>query len=132
MKPLYLIACSAAKLDRAAPAADLYQGQAFKLAMRAADRAGADVVILSALHGAVNPAANLAPYNKTLAAMSKHQRAVWAGMTEQQLQQHKGRPVVVLAGKHYAAAVEGWPNVSRPLAGQGIGQQLHTLKHLNA
>jgi len=53
-------------------------------------------------------------------------------MTAQQLQQHKGRPVVVLAGKHYAAAVEGWPNVSRPLAGQGIGQQLHTLKHLNA
>jgi hypothetical protein len=53
-------------------------------------------------------------------------------MTAQQLQQHKGRPVVVLAGKHYAAAVEGWPNVSRPLTGQGIGQQLHTLKHLNA
>jgi len=132
MKPLYLIACSAAKLDRTAPAADLYQGQAFKLAMRAADQAGADVVILSALHGAVNPAANLAPYNKTLAQMSKHQRAVWAAMTAQQLQQHKGRPVVVLAGKHYAAAVEGWPNVSRPLAGQGIGQQLHTLKHLNA
>jgi hypothetical protein len=100
--------------------------------MRAAARAGADVVILSALHGAVDPAANLAPYNKTLAQMSKHQRAVWAAMTAQQLQQHKGRPVTVLAGKHYAAAVEGWPNVSRPLTGQGIGQQLHTLKHLNA
>jgi cytoplasmic iron level regulating protein YaaA (DUF328/UPF0246 family) len=131
MKPLYLIACSAAKLNRTAPAADLYQGQAFKLATAAADRAGADVVILSALHGAVNPAANLAPYNRTLAEMSKHQRAIWAGMTEQQLQQHKGRPIVVLAGKHYAAAVDGWPNVSRPLAGLGIGQQLRALKHLN-
>lgn len=132
MKPLYLIACSAAKLDRTAPAAELYQGQAFKLAMAAADRAGADVVILSALHGAVTPTRQLQPYNKTLAQMSKHQRAVWAAMTDQQLQQHKGRQVVVLAGKHYAAAVDGWPNVSRPLAGQGIGQQLHTLKHLNA
>ena len=132
MKPLYLIACSAAKLDRVAPAADLYQGQAFKLAMAAADQAAADVIILSALHGAVNPEANLAPYNRTLAEMTKHQRAVWAAMTEQQLQQHKGRPVVVLAGKHYAAAVDGWPNVSRPLAGLGIGQQLHTLKHLNS
>ena len=81
---------------------------------------------------AVDPAANLAPYNKTLAQMSKHQRAVWAAMTDQQLQQHKGRTITVLAGKHYAAAVEGWPNVSRPLTGQGIGQQLHTLKHLNA
>jgi cytoplasmic iron level regulating protein YaaA (DUF328/UPF0246 family) len=132
MKPLYLIACSAAKLDRTAPAADLYQGQAFKLAMSAADQAAADVIILSALHGAVDPAANLAPYNRTLAEMTKHQRAVWAAMTAQQLQQHKGRPVVVLAGKHYAAVVEGWPNVTRPLAGLGIGQQLHTLKHLNA
>ena len=131
MKPLYLIACSAAKLDRTAPAADLYQGQAFKLAKAAADRAGADIVILSALHGAVNPTVNLAPYDRTLGEMSKHQRAVWAGMTEQQLQQHKGRPIVVLAGKNYAAAVDGWPNVSRPLAGLGIGQQLRALKYLN-
>lgn len=131
MKPLYLIACSAAKLDRTAPAADLYQGQAFKLAKAAADRAGADIVILSALHGAVNPTVNLEPYNRTLGEMSKHQRAVWAGMTEQQLQQHKGRPIVVLAGKNYAAAVDGWPNVSRPLAGLGIGQQLRALKYLN-
>ena len=131
MKPLYLIACSAAKLDRTAPAADLYQGQAFKLAKAAADRAGADIVILSALHGAVNPTRQLQPYNRTLAEMSKHQRAVWAGMTGQQLQHHKGRPVVVLAGKHYAAAVDGWPNVSRPLAGLGIGQQLRALKYLN-
>jgi hypothetical protein len=37
----------------------------------------------------------------------------------------------VLAGKHYAAAVESWPNVSRPLAGLGIGQQLAALKNLN-
>jgi cytoplasmic iron level regulating protein YaaA (DUF328/UPF0246 family) len=132
MKPLYLIACSSAKLDYIAPAAELYQGQAFKLAIKAAQRAGADVIILSALHGAVNPARQLQPYNRALTDMSTHQRRVWAAMTEQQLQQHKGRPVTVLAGKNYAAAVESWPNVSRPLAGQGIGQQLHTLKNLNA
>ena len=132
MKPLYLIACSAAKLDRNAPAAQLYQGQAFKLAMAAAERAGADVIILSALHGAVSTTRQLQPYNRALTDMSAHQRRVWAAMTEQQLQQHKGRSITVLAGKNYAAAVESWPNVSRPLAGQGIGQQLHTLKHLNA
>lgn len=131
MKPLYLIACSAAKLDHAAPAADLYQGQAFKLATAAAERAGADVIILSALHGAVQPSSQLQPYNRTLAEMNKQQRAVWAGMTAQQLQQHKGRPIVVLAGKNYAAAVDGWPNVTRPLAGLGIGQQLRALKYLN-
>jgi hypothetical protein len=39
---------------------------------------------------------------------------------------------VVLAGQHYAAALEGFPNVTRPLAGLGIGQQLAALKNLNA
>lgn len=131
MKPLYLIACSGAKLGHAAPAAELYTGQAFKLAMAAAERAGADVIILSALHGAVSPTRQLQPYNRALSDMSAHQRRVWAAMTEQQLQQHKGRAVTVLAGKHYAAAVESWPNVSRPLAGLGIGQQLAALKNLN-
>lgn len=130
MKPLYLIACSAAKLDHGAPAAQLYTGQAFKLAMAAAERAGADVVILSALHGAVDPTQQLQPYNRALAHMNTHQRKVWAGMVAQQLQQHQGREIVVLAGKHYAAAVDAFPNVSRPLAGLGIGQQLAALKSL--
>ena len=131
MKPLYLIACSNAKLGHAAPAAELYQGQAFKLAMQAAERAGASVIILSALHGAVSTTRQLQPYNRALTDMSTHQRRVWAAMVEQQLQQHKGRAITVLAGKHYAAAVESWPNVTRPLAGLGIGQQLAALKALN-
>jgi len=131
MKPLYLISCSNAKLDHAAPAAELYTGQAFKLAIQAAERAGASVVILSALHGAVSTTRQLQPYNRALTDMSTQQRRVWAAMVEQQLQQFKGREITVLAGKHYAAAVEGWPNVSRPLAGLGIGQQLAALKALN-
>ena len=131
MKPLYLIACSAAKLGHAAPAAQLYTGQAFRLAMAAAERAGADVIILSALHGAVSPTRELQPYDRALCDMNTQQRKVWAGMVAQQLQQHKDRSITVLAGKHYAAAVDYFPNVSRPLAGLGIGQQLAALKALN-
>jgi hypothetical protein len=131
MKPLYLIACSAAKLGHAAPAAQLYTGQAFRLAMAAAERAGADVIILSALHGAVSPDRELQPYDRALCDMNTQQRKVWAGMVAQQLQQHKDRSITVLAGKHYAAAVDYFPNVSRPLAGLGIGQQLAALKALN-
>jgi cytoplasmic iron level regulating protein YaaA (DUF328/UPF0246 family) len=130
MKPLYLIACSAAKLGHAAPAAQLYTGQAFRLAMAAAERAGADVIILSALHGAVSPDRELQPYDRALCDMNTQQRKVWAGMVAQQLQQHKDRIITVLAGKHYAAAVDTFPNVSRPLAGLGIGQQLRALKNL--
>jgi len=132
MKPLYLIACSNAKLGHLAPAAQLYQGQAFKLAMAAAERAGADVIILSALHGAMFPDFPVSPYNVTLSTMAADDRRTWAANVRHALSEYNGREIVVLAGKHYAAAVDTFPNVSRPLAGQGIGQQLHTLKHLNA
>jgi hypothetical protein len=131
MKPLYLIACSNAKLDHAAPAAELYQGQAFRLAMAAAERAGADVIILSALHGAVFPNLLIAPYDLQLSAMAADDRRQWAANVRHALSEYHGRAITVLAGKHYAAAVESWPNVSRPLAGLGIGQQLAALKNLN-
>jgi len=131
MKPLYLIACSGAKLDHIAPAAELYTGQAFKLAMQAAERAGADVIILSALHGAVFPNLPIAPYDLQLSAMAADDRRQWAANVKHALSEYHGRQITVLAGKHYAAAVEGWPNVSRPLAGLGIGQQLAALKNLN-
>lgn len=132
MKPLYLIACSAAKLDHAAPAAQLYTGQAFRLAMAAAARAGADVLILSGLYGPISPDAIIEPYNCALSKLNKRGRLIWEITTRGELmQQHLGRHIVVLAGKHYAAALDGFPNVSYPLRGQGIGQQLQTLKGLN-
>ena len=131
MLPLYLIACSAAKLDHAAPASQLYTGQAFRLAMAAAARAGADVLILSAMHGAVEPTDLLTPYDRALSKMTKRERNSWAQHTAYKLLPHYGRTIVALAGKHYAQALAGFPNVSYPLRGQGIGQQLQTLKGLN-
>lgn len=131
-RPLYLIACSGSKLETHAKARDLYTGQAFRFAMAAADRAGADVLILSALHGLVDPDAWLSPYNVTLSDMTATDRAAWATRTAAELEPHRGRDIVVLAGQHYAAALEGFPNVTRPLAGLGIGQQLAALKTMNA
>lgn len=131
MRPLYLIACSAAKLDHAAPAAQLYTGQAFRLAMAAAARADADVLILSGLYGPISPNAIIEPYNCALSKLTKRGRLTWEITTAGELMQHHGRDIVVLAGKHYAAALAGFPNVSYPLRGQGIGQQLQTLKGLN-
>jgi hypothetical protein len=135
MKPLYLIACSNAKLDTAAQACDLYQGQAFRFAMAAAERAGAEVLILSAAWGVVAPDTWLKPYDRALCNMNTQQRKVWAAATGQQLRRmyrtFDGVEITVLAGKDYAAAVADFPNVRLPLKGQGIGQQLKTLKHLN-
>ena len=131
MRPLYLIACSAAKLDHPAPAGQLYTGQAFRLAMAAAARVDADVLILSAMYGALDPTDILGPYDRALSKMPRFERSIWAQRVANQLLRNYGRPIVVLAGKHYAQALAGYPNVSYPLRGRGIGQQLQTLKGLN-
>jgi cytoplasmic iron level regulating protein YaaA (DUF328/UPF0246 family) len=132
MKPLYLIACSNKKLDHPAKGRDLYQGQAFKFALRASERAEADVIILSALHGVVALDEHIEPYDKALCNMTKAERAKWTSMTRilLKLMSAQDREITVLAGAQYATAVEGFPNVRLPLKGLGIGQQLQTLKHL--
>jgi hypothetical protein len=129
MKPLYLIACSMSKLDRAAPAAELYTGQAFKLAMRAAKAADADVLILSALYGVLEPDDVIDPYECYLGGLPAMDRAIWAITTAAQLAPHRERFAVILAGKHYAAACDDFTNKREPLKGLGIGQQLRVLKN---
>ena len=65
--PSYVVPCSAAKLDRAAPARELYASAHFAHVLAAAEAAaafdGSQVFILSALHGLVRPDEVLAPYD---------------------------------------------------------------------
>ena len=129
MKPLYLIACSMSKLDRAAPAAELYTGQAFKLSMKAAKAADADVLILSALYGVLEPDDVIDPYECYLGGLPAMDRAIWAITTAAQLAPYRERHAVILAGKHYAAACDDFANKREPLKGLGIGQQLRVLKN---
>ena len=130
MKPLYLIACSMSKLDHAAPAAELYTGQAFKLSMKAAKAAGADVLILSALYGVLEPDDIIDPYECYLGGLPAMDRAIWAITTAAQLAPHRDRFAVILAGKHYAAACDDFTNKREPLKGLGIGRQLSFLKRM--
>lgn len=53
MTPVVLIGCSASKLDRAAPARELYTGRVFKASVAYAEATGAKWCVLSALHGVV-------------------------------------------------------------------------------
>lgn len=126
LRPLYLIACSGSKLDHAAPARELYTGQAFRFAVRAA--ADGDFLILSAKHGIVDPSTMLEPYNVTLSTMSATERARWAADVAEDLELYAHRPIVVLAGADYAAACSRLPRATYPLKGLGIGQQLQCLK----
>lgn len=63
----YVIPCGADKAAAPAPAAHLYTGGMFRMALAAAEAEAAEtdgrVLILSALHGLVDPADVVAPYD---------------------------------------------------------------------
>ena len=63
MRRLIILACSAKKLDHAARAVDIYQGSIFKFGLQYANTNRYDVVILSALHGFLQPGTVIEPYN---------------------------------------------------------------------
>lgn len=69
MSTLHVVPCGAAKLDRPAPAAQLYSSAHFQLTLAAARAAAGDdagVRILSAQHGLVALDDVLAPYDVTM------------------------------------------------------------------
>lgn len=64
---LAIIGCGAAKLPHAAPARALYTGGLFRAARVHVEARGLPWLILSALHGLVEPDAIIAPYDVTMA-----------------------------------------------------------------
>jgi hypothetical protein len=94
-RPLVLMACSATKLNRPAPAMDLYRGVMYET-FRAHVRADAQpqVIILSAQHGFIQPDAEIAPYD--------------AGMTAD-------RAVIMLSDLSTAMAGAVWPDQVGPV-----------------
>lgn len=143
-----LVACSATKLDRAAPAGDLYTSQLFKKSRAYAERIGAPWFILSAKHGLLDPRTIIHPYNETLTTARKQQRREWSARTAWQLRGAKreelyreklvpllgsGERVVMRAGNRYAEHLKPklrilcGVKVERPMAGMGIGKQLQFL-----
>lgn len=130
-RQLVVIGCGAAKLDHAAPAADLYVGSYFRLALQAAQQLAdrADVVVLSALHGLLGLGDVVAPYDLTMGQPGS--------VTGQQLAHQAAarglldRPVLALCSRRYAAMIQlVWADVATPLAGLGIGYQRQALARL--
>jgi hypothetical protein len=134
-----LVACAGVKLDRRAPARDLYVSDLFRKASAYAAATCDEWFILSALHGVVHPDRELDPYNYTLADLPADvRRARVATMATDltNLLADAGRvELVVLAGANYRAALDqaartpSWEaTVTVPMAGLGIGDQLGWLK----
>lgn len=123
-RPVVLIACCGQKAETACAARDLYRSQLFRKSVAYAERRGLPWAILSAEHGLVMPDDVIAPYDVTLTMMCRAVRYAWAHETRAQLVgRFPGARFVVLAGKHYRAALNGM-RCEVPMMGMGIGEQL--------
>lgn len=140
---MIVVGCGKRKLDRSAPARELYTGSLFVMARRYAEASGKPWVILSAAHGVVDPAVILRPYDQELPDKGEALRH-WARKAALQIElfraQHLadvlvGEPVEILAGVRYgaplAAALEHIDIESRqPLRGLGVGRRLCRLRQM--
>lgn len=108
-----LVGCAAQKLDRPAPARELYTSPLFRLALAYAEARCLRVYVLSALHGLVQLDQVLEPYEHRL---GRRESAAWAGMVALRLFDRHGlhQHYLVLAGADYAAPLAA---MMAPLAG---------------
>ena len=127
--PVYLVACVSQKLDRRAPAADLYRSDWFRKARTYVEETGGRWYILSAAHGLVEPTKRLTPYDATLRDLTAAERRLWGEKTVRQLRRAIGPrytgPIVFLAGRLYREPLLAFAGdrVAIPMLGMGIGQQ---------
>ncbi|AYD84264.1 hypothetical protein SEA_SIZEMORE_57 [Mycobacterium phage Sizemore] len=114
--PIVVVPCGAQKLDTAAPAGELYTSAHFALVLRAARRLAAEqagrVFILSALHGLVDPADVLAPYDVKMGDPGSIQPAAIA---DQLRRIRRPTTITTLLPRAYAQALD----VAAELAGAG-------------
>lgn len=129
---LAVIACSAKKLDRAAPARDLYQGELFKACVAYAEARGLPWVVVSAKHGIVQPDQILEPYDARVPTRAD-ERSAWAKARRHEIYRADAygtdKELVLLCGADYRHAfIDIGYDITTPLAGKGIGEQKQWLK----
>lgn len=131
MRRLCVIGCGAAKLDRRAPAREMYTGCLFRDALGYAEGQGyRAILILSAEHGALDLDREIEPYNTRLGDLSLERRAALGAHVRNVLRLRAEGPaadLTILAGAPYVALVlpltaEGW-TVRDPLAGMTQGER---------
>lgn len=119
---LIVIPCGEKKAPEPTLAWDLYQGSMFKMTLRVAEaiqkRRGGRILILSGLHGLLELAATLAPYEQRMGRPGCITMEALAGQAR--AYEGEAEEVVVLAGKDYALPAKAiWPKAQTPLLGLG-------------
>ncbi|ATF13567.1 hypothetical protein A616_16755 [Brevibacillus brevis X23] len=126
-----LVSCSKNKRDFTCAAAEMYSESTLftKATSYIKNQNYERWFILSALHGLLDPALQIEPYDVTLNNMSSSEIKQWASKVMQQLQQYNIDIVDFYAGDKYRKYLvplleqEGIAS-NVPLKGMGIGQQL--------
>lgn len=127
-----LVGCASQKLQRPAPARELYVSQLFRKASAYVEANTDRWYILSAKHGLVHPDTVLEPYDVRFGG--KHQRdagPIWdwadrvAGQLREELADVSDVELIVLAGEQYRTVLyRTHYRATVPMEGMGIGQQL--------
>jgi hypothetical protein len=118
---IVLVACCGQKMKVTCAAKDMYISDLFKKSRRWAETFGDFWFILSAKHGLLEPGAIISPYNEVLAGQKR--REIWDNTVARAMEPFRSQEIIVLAGEAYCGWTRGF-NVSRPLEGLRIGQQL--------
>lgn len=105
---LALVACGGSKLDREAPARELYTGDLTRKAIADGERWDGETFILSARYGIVALDETIAPYDQRLDRLAPGELADWAAMVVEQLGDLGALDGVITlhAGATYAAALK--------------------------
>ncbi|MFD6918894.1 DUF6884 domain-containing protein [Streptomyces sp. NPDC059944] len=129
---LVVIPCGSRKLDRRAPAGDLYLGSYHRACRRAAEALEPGrLLILSARYGLLDLDDVIEPYDTPHGAAD----SITADAVLEQARQRdvilRG-PVVALGGARHVSLVRAvWPEALTPLAGtRGMGEQMARLAEL--
>ena len=127
---LYLVGCGKSKRPVRSPARDLYTGQLVTKSLRYAEReaaaSGSAVLILSALHGAVELDQVLGPYDLSMRDLQTEERRAWGERVADTLRQRGGgnARLVVLAGVAYADPLRPhFDRIEEPMGGLGLGHR---------
>lgn len=130
-----LVSCVKSKRSRPAPARDLYTSALFSKIRHLVEAQGARWFILSALHGLMDPADIIAPYERTLLTMGVADRRRWAAEVLEALlpRLRDERRVVMFAGARYREFLIGplqrkGLEIVVPMAGLRLGEQLAWLE----
>lgn len=131
-----LIACSKTKLDRAAPARELYTSPLFRLSLAYAEARCGRVYVASAQHDMLELDRVLSPYNRTMTSLTPMQRKLFGAAVARGLVDRQGSAfeLLVLAGAAYVAPIRAAfqkmgaeVRIIEPLAGKQIGERLSFL-----